>query len=134
MVAGFMAVFAPMAAAHPHVWVTARAQAVFNAKGEITAIRHTWTFDEMYSAFVTKGQGKDGQLMTREELAPLAKSNVESLAEFDYFTFAKVAGKNVEFGPPEEYSLEQRQTRGAAVHAAIKNAGKHIKGFLVPGL
>jgi ABC-type uncharacterized transport system substrate-binding protein len=111
LAAGFVAVFAPMAAAHPHVWVTARAQAVFNAKGEITAIRHTWTFDEMYSAFETEGQGKDGQLMTREELAPLAKSNVESLAEFDYFTFAKVAGKNVEFGPPEEYSLEQQKDK-----------------------
>jgi ABC-type uncharacterized transport system substrate-binding protein len=111
LVAGFMAVFAPMAAAHPHVWVTARAQAVFNAKGEITALRHTWTFDEMYSAFVTEGQGKDGQLMTKEELAPLAKTNVESLAEFDYFTFAKAAGKNVEFGPPEDYSLEQQKDK-----------------------
>jgi ABC-type uncharacterized transport system substrate-binding protein len=111
LVAGFMAVFAPMAVAHPHVWVTARAQAVFNAKGEITALRHTWTFDEMYSAFVTEGQGKDGQLMTKEELAPLAKTNVESLAEFDYFTFAKAAGKNVEFGPPEDYSLEQQKDK-----------------------
>jgi ABC-type uncharacterized transport system substrate-binding protein len=109
--AGFVAVFAPMAAAHPHVWVTARAQAVFNAKGEITAIRHTWTFDEMYSAFVTEGQGKDGQLMTREELAPLAKSNVESLAEFDYFTFAKATGQNVEFSAPEDYSLEELQDK-----------------------
>jgi ABC-type uncharacterized transport system substrate-binding protein len=111
LVAGFMAVFAPMAAAHPHVWVTARAQAVFNAKGEITALRHTWTFDEMYSAFVTEGQGKHGQLMTKEELAPLAKTNVESLAEFDYFTFAKAAGKNVEFSPPEDYSLEQQKDK-----------------------
>jgi ABC-type uncharacterized transport system substrate-binding protein len=93
LVAGFMAVFAPMAAAHPHVWVTVRAQAVFNAKSEITALRHTWTFDEMYSAFVTEEQGKDGRLMTKEELAPLAKTNVESLAEFDYFTFAKAAGQ-----------------------------------------
>jgi ABC-type uncharacterized transport system substrate-binding protein len=65
----------------------------------------------MYSAFVTEGQGKDGQLMTKEELAPLAKTNVESLAEFDYFTFAKVAGKNVEFGPPEDYSLEQQKDK-----------------------
>jgi ABC-type uncharacterized transport system substrate-binding protein len=111
LAAGFVASFAPMAGAHPHVWVTARAQAVFNANGEITALRHTWTFDEMYSAFVTEGQGTDGQVMTKEELAPLAKSNVESLAEFDYFTFAKAAGQNIEFGAPVDYSLEERKDK-----------------------
>jgi ABC-type uncharacterized transport system substrate-binding protein len=107
----FVAVFVQTAAAHPHVWVTARTQVVFNFRGEIAALRHIWTFDEMYSAFVTEGQGKDGELMTKEELAPLAKSNVESLAEFDYFTFAKAAGKAVEFGEPEDYSLEQQQDK-----------------------
>jgi ABC-type uncharacterized transport system substrate-binding protein len=99
------------AAAHPHVWVTARAQVIFDAKGEIEAIRNAWTFDEMYSAFVTEGQGKDGQPMTKEELAPLAKTNVESLAEFDYFTYAKVANAKVEFGTPIDYSLEQREDK-----------------------
>ena len=107
----FVAGFVQMAAAHPHVWVTARTQAIFDLKGEIAALRHTWTFDEMYSAFVTEGQGKEGVLMTKEELAPLAKSNVESLAEFDYFTFAKAAGKAVEFGEPEDYSLEQQKDK-----------------------
>ncbi|MBO0734555.1 MAG: DUF1007 family protein [Methylocapsa sp.] len=111
LAAGLSAGFASAAAAHPHVWVTARAQAIFNAKGEIAAIRHTWAFDEMYSAFVTQGQGTDGQLLTKEDLAPLAKSNVESLAEFDYFTYAKAGGQNVEFAAPEDYSLEERQDK-----------------------
>ncbi|MGH6936140.1 MAG: DUF1007 family protein, partial [Methylocella sp.] len=46
----FVAGLARSAAAHPHVWVSARAQVIFDAKGEIEAIRHAWTFDEMYSA------------------------------------------------------------------------------------
>ena len=100
LTAVFVAGLAENAAAHPHVWVSARAQVIFGAKGEIEAIRHAWTFDEMYSAFVTEGQGKDGQLMTKEELAPLAKTNVESLAEFDFFTYAKVANAKIEFGTP----------------------------------
>ena len=111
LTAVFVAGLAQNAAAHPHVWVSARAQVIFDAKGEIEAIRHAWTFDEMYSAFVTEGQGKDGELMTKEELAPLAKSNVESLAEFDYFTYAKVANAKVEFGTPIDYSLEQREDK-----------------------
>ena len=107
----FAAVLPGAAAAHPHVWVSARAQVVFDTKGEIEAIRHAWTFDEMYSAFVTEGQSKDGQLLTKEELAPLAKTNVESLAEFDFFTFAKAANAKVEFGTPIDYSLEQREDK-----------------------
>ncbi|HUB63614.1 MAG TPA: DUF1007 family protein [Methylocella sp.] len=108
LTAVFMAALTEIAAAHPHVWVTARAQVIFDAKGEIEAIRNTWTFDEMYSAFVTEGQGKEGQLLTKEDLAPLAKTNVESMAEFDFFTYAKAANQKVEFGEPIDYSLEER--------------------------
>lgn len=111
LAAVLLAVFSRLAAAHPHVWVSARAQVIFDGKGNVKAIRHVWTFDEMYSAFVTQGQGKDGQLLTKEELAPLAKTNVESLAEFDYFTYAKAAGQKVEFGAPADYSLEERQDK-----------------------
>lgn len=96
------------AIAHPHVWITAREAVVFDDKGRIAAIRNSWVFDEMYSAFATQGLGKDGQLPTKEDLAPLAKTNVESLEEFDYFTHAKVDGHKVEFAPPTDYVLEER--------------------------
>ena len=96
------------ALAHPHVWVTAREDVIFDNQGQISAIRGAWVFDDMYSAFATQGLGKDGQLATKEELAPLAKTNVDSLAEFEYFTFAKLSGTKVEFGAPTDYSLEQR--------------------------
>jgi ABC-type uncharacterized transport system substrate-binding protein len=96
------------ALAHPHVWVTAREHVIFDGQGRISAIRGEWVFDDMYSAFATQGLGKDGQLATKEELAPLAKTNIQSLAEFDYFTFAKIGDTKIEFGPPTDYSLEER--------------------------
>jgi ABC-type uncharacterized transport system substrate-binding protein len=96
------------ALAHPHVWVTAREDVIFDNTGRIAAIRGAWVFDDMYSAFATQGLGKDGQLATKAELAPLAKTNIQSLSEFDFFTFAKLAGNKVEFGPPTDYSLEER--------------------------
>lgn len=96
------------AGAHPHVWVSARAEVVFDAKGAIEAIRNTWVFDEMYSTFVTEGQAKGGKLLTRDDLAPLAKSNVEDLAAFGYFTFAKATRAKVEFAAPTDVSLEER--------------------------
>jgi len=107
------------ASAHPHVWITGNEQVLFNPQGEVTAITHTWIFDEMYSAFATQGLGKQTGIATKEELAPLAKTNVESLKEFDYFTFAKVAGTKVEFGTPTNYWLEERPDKLVALHFTL---------------
>jgi ABC-type uncharacterized transport system substrate-binding protein len=104
-------VYAPPAAAHPHVWVTARTEVIFDRAGLIKAIRNAWVFDEMYSAFATEGLGKNGKPPTPEELAPLAKTNIESLAEFDDFTYAKEAGTKVAFGEPTDYVLEEREDK-----------------------
>ena len=65
------------ASAHPHVWVVVKSEVLFGANGKITGIRHAWTFDDMYSAFATQGLGSDGKPPTPEQLAPLAKVNVE---------------------------------------------------------
>ena len=94
------------ARAHPHVWVAARSQVVFGPDGKILGLRQAWEFDEMYSAFAVQGLGKDGKPPTREELAPLAKTNVELLKEFDYFTFAKQGGAKLKFREPVEATLE----------------------------
>jgi ABC-type uncharacterized transport system substrate-binding protein len=119
------------AAAHPHVWVAARAQVIFDARGEITAIRNTWTFDDMYSAFVTEGQGKAGQLLTKEDLAPLAKTNVESMAEFDFFTYAKMASQPLEFGAPTDYSLEEQADKRVVLRFTLplKTPASAAKAF-----
>ena len=102
-----LALGAGTAEAHPHVFVTAREQVVFAPDGKVTGVRAAWTFDDMYSSFVTQGLGTPGQLLTGDQLAPLAKTNVESLAEFGYFTTAKMGGHAVEFGEPEDYRLEE---------------------------
>jgi len=93
------------ASAHPHVWVAVRSEVVFSPDGKIAGIRHAWEFDEMYSAFAVQGLGKDGKPPTPEELAPLAKTNVESLAEFDFFTYAKHGGAKVKFKEPVDVKL-----------------------------
>ncbi|HYA80295.1 MAG TPA: DUF1007 family protein [Methylocystis sp.] len=99
------------ARAHPHVWVAVRSEVVFAPDGKILGIRHAWEFDEMYSAFAVQGLGKDGKPPTREELAPLAKTNVESLAEFEFFTFAKEAGAKLKFKEPVDVSLESDEKK-----------------------
>ena len=89
------------ASAHPHVWVTMKSEIVFAPDGSAVGVRQSWAFDDMYSAFATQGleQKKKGEF-TREELEPLAKVNVESLKEYDYFTFARADGKKAVFVDP----------------------------------
>jgi ABC-type uncharacterized transport system substrate-binding protein len=95
-----LAVAAP-ASAHPHVWVTMRTELVYAPDGRITGIRHAWSFDDMFSTFATQGlESKEKGKFTREELAPLAKVNVESLKEFDYFTYATADGKKADLAEP----------------------------------
>ncbi len=45
---------------------------------------------------------------TREELAPLAQTNVEALKEFGFFTFAIADGKKQKFLEPVDYYLEYK--------------------------
>jgi ABC-type uncharacterized transport system substrate-binding protein len=100
---------APHARAHPHVWVTMTSEILYAPDGSVTGVRHAWTFDDMFSAFATQGleQKTRGQF-TREELAGLAKVNVESLQEYAYFTYVKVNGKRQKdaLSDPVDYYLE----------------------------
>jgi ABC-type uncharacterized transport system substrate-binding protein len=73
----------------------------------------------MYSAFATQGFGTDGKPPTREELQPLAKTNVESLAEFDFFTYAKHAGEKPQFGAPADYSLDTDANKIITLHFTL---------------
>ena len=95
------------AAAHPHVFVESRAEVVFDAGGRLSAVRHVWRFDEAFTAFAVQGldENGDGEL-SREELQPLAQINVESLAEYDFFTYLQLGEGDVPFGEPQEYWLD----------------------------
>jgi ABC-type uncharacterized transport system substrate-binding protein len=99
------------AAAHPHVWVTMTSEVIYAPDGSITGIRHAWTFDDMYSAFATQGiESKTKGAFTREELAPLAAENANSLKEFEFFTFAKLDGKKVALGDAADYWAEYKDS------------------------
>ena len=99
------------ASAHPHVWVTAASELIYGLDGATIGIRHAWTFDDMFSTYalqrlVSKKKGS----YTREELAPLAQTNMDSLKEYGFFTFAKVDGQKQHFLAPADYFLEYRDS------------------------
>jgi ABC-type uncharacterized transport system substrate-binding protein len=95
------------AAAHPHVWVTFHSEVLYAADGSMTGVRHAWAFDDLFSAYALQSisHAKKSQYL-RQELAPLAQTNVDSLKEYDYFTYARVDGKKLKFADPVDYWLE----------------------------
>jgi nickel/cobalt exporter len=101
-----------LARAHPHVWVDAAAEMLFDDKGRIAAIRHHWRFDEAFSAYALQGLDvdRDGKF-SAEELAPLAKENVESLKDFDFFTSLSVGDYQAGFSAPKDYNIDLMDDR-----------------------
>jgi ABC-type uncharacterized transport system substrate-binding protein len=98
------------ARAHPHVWVTVVSELIYAPDGSVTGIRNHWAFDDMFSAFAVQGlEAKEKGRFSREELAPLAKVNVESLKEFDYFTHVSADGAAVPIADPApDYWLDYK--------------------------
>ena len=105
--------FAGAAIAHPHVWATVRSEIVFGPDHRITGIRHHWTFDEFYTAMAVQGLDANGDgVYSKEELQPLAQVNVESLKDFDYFTFVHLSDddKPLPLKEPVDYSVDYDKT------------------------
>lgn len=93
--------------AHPHVLVTAKVELVFDDAARLSAVRHIWQFDEAFSAYAVQGlDTNNDNILTRAELAPLSRINVESLAEYEFFTWLDVDGIAEAFVPPQEYWLD----------------------------
>ncbi len=92
----------------------------------MTAVRHIWQFDEAFTAFAIQGldANHDGKL-SDAELAPLAKVNVNSLKDYDFFTWLRQGGKSFPFVPPTQYWLEFHDgATDPVLHAAAQAAGR----------
>jgi ABC-type uncharacterized transport system substrate-binding protein len=107
--AGALALGPSTAQAHPHVWITASSELIYAADGSVTGVRHAWTFDDMFTSYALQGiETKTKGAYSREELSSLAQTNVESLKEYGFFTFAKADGKKEKFLEPVDYYLEYK--------------------------
>jgi ABC-type uncharacterized transport system substrate-binding protein len=109
LLAGSCSLGAGAAHSHPHVWITATSEVIYAPDGSVTGVRHAWTFDDMFSTYALQGiETKTKGVYSREELSSLAQTNVESLKEFGFFTFAKADGRKEKFQDPVDYFLEYK--------------------------
>ena len=60
--------------AHPHVWIEGHLTVLFNSQGQVTALRHAWKFDELFSAFSLQG-------ITREKNGVVPAAELKTLTD-----------------------------------------------------
>lgn len=87
------ALLATPAAAHPHIFIDAKAIVVFDNSGAVTEIRNEWSFDEAFSAWSIEGLDANGDgTVSREEQQDLANQDMDGLAQYQFYTFAGEQG------------------------------------------
>lgn len=106
VVAPLLAVSPSPGHAHPHVWIDAVAEMLFDESQALTGIRVYWAFDELYSAYAVEGLDTNGNgELERIELAPLVAENIKNLKEFRYFTYVEVDGQDPEYGEVTDFGM-----------------------------
>ncbi|AZY47824.1 DUF1007 family protein [Bordetella avium] len=97
------------ALAHPHMWVDAQAEVMFDDQGRVAALRQVWLFDEMFGAYATQGlpRAADGGLAedTRKTMAiDWMKALGEPISH--YFTRVTREGATLAFGAPRDAQVQ----------------------------
>lgn len=98
-----LAISVAPASAHPHVFAEANLEIVVDADSNVEALRHVWRFDDLFSSTVLIEFDMNADLeMDITELEAVGAVIHESLAEFDYFQFVTLDGRDIEMLPPDQ--------------------------------
>ncbi|MET3924686.1 DUF1007 family protein [Devosia sp. 2618] len=94
-----LALAAP-AVAHPHILIDAKVDILFDGNGAVSGLRHAWTFDSAFSAWMIQGLDTNGDGRTSpEELQSLADENMDGLADYEFYTYAGEGDALMHFTP-----------------------------------
>jgi tRNA threonylcarbamoyladenosine biosynthesis protein TsaE len=93
----------PVAQAHPHIYIEGGVELVFNRQGQVTNVRQSWLFDDLFSTYALQGMPRDqaGQV-ANAELDKITGEWMTALAEPEshFFTKITLAGQPLKFGAP----------------------------------
>jgi len=103
--AGFVAFASPtVAAAHPHVFITATVMPAFDAEGRLQSVRERWTFDYDQAGFARFAVDRNGRL--EDAAGALARGGpLFWMAEYDYLTRLTAGGRPVRHDAAREIAV-----------------------------
>jgi ABC-type uncharacterized transport system substrate-binding protein len=100
-----MGLGAHSANAHPHVFIDSGVEAVFDAQGQVTALRISWAYDDFYSLLAVEDRGLDpdgDSRLTPDELASLQGFDMNWDADYNGDLYVLNQGAAVAMGRPED--------------------------------
>ena len=136
--AGILAFPVP-ASVHPHIFADARLEVKIGPDNTVGSLRHVWRFDEVWSSgevLLTFDANQDLKL-DDAELEEAGRTFHESLADYHYFQFMTLNGKDVELVKPDRLmvTFEDGQMNilfESKPAATVKLAGKLDFGVYDP--
>lgn len=118
MVAGALLAAAP-ALAHPHIWIDAGVEVIFDPQGRATALRLTWVYDDFYSLLLVEERGLDADHdgnATPAETAALQGFDMGWQPGFAGDTYLLAGDASVALGAPEGWTAAYRGGRLTSTH------------------
>lgn len=95
----------PMARAELHTQIDAHAVVEFD-RGRVVALRMGWRFEQESSRALVRRYDRDGDgVLSKDEIALLARETFESSREADYFTHARIDGQPVVWPPATQFAV-----------------------------
>lgn len=125
------ALLAPLPAqAHPHVFIQAGLDVVFDGKGQLTHVKVTWAYDAFYSLLIAQDMGldkdNDGALTPAEE-SKLAGFDAQWARGFNGDLVATLEGRPLKLSGPLEPSA--RMVAGQIVSTHLREvSGSPVMG------
>jgi ABC-type uncharacterized transport system substrate-binding protein len=92
-----------LAQAHPHVFADSKMEIVGTKDGKLAALRNIWRFDELFSSSVVVDFDKNGNgTLDPPELEEVGKTVLGSIAEWEFYTFVSIGGRDIKLKPPHQ--------------------------------
>lgn len=106
-------------AAHPHVFIDASIEVIFDSSGQAEALRIGWTYDSLFSMTYVAEMGLDPDfdgVLTAEEQAGLVGFDMDWHAEFPGDTYVLLGEVPVGLSAPMEPTAEYRDGSLRSTH------------------
>lgn len=113
-----LALPAPLAA-HPHIFVDASHELIFDAEGRLAALRSTWAYDPLFTLLMVEDGGYDtdgdGDI-SASELEAMRLWDADWPEDFGGDVELDLAGAPLELGPPTDWAADWRNGEAVSVH------------------
>lgn len=107
------------ALAHPHIFVDAGIEVIFNATGQAEALRLSWTYDELISMTLVSERGLDPDfdgVLTPEETAKLNGFDMNWQPGFEGDSYALLSDTPLALSGPSEWTVGYAEGKLTSTH------------------